>query len=140
VWNIRLPDLHYSVGRLLRNNLTAPARPVDIDPIYLRCSAQTEMEAQVALREIAASAAHFVDLRMSRGRDLDPRPDCATVRYRSSQLENNPVPWRVRRLLQERWRFVLIVYRDLNRSIIIDIAECRAARRVLLFERRTGFS
>src|SRR6266403_4446874 len=73
------------------------AGPADFEELDGFGFADAEMDAQIILREIAATAAHFVDLRMQTllagpmSDAFDARADAAAIGFRADGLDFDPV-------------------------------------------------
>src|ERR1035437_453791 len=67
------------------------ARPANLNQIDLVGRSQTEMKPQIVLRKIAASPAHFIELRHSSGMNGDARPDRRAIALGSHQTEEDAV-------------------------------------------------
>ena len=104
----------------------------------LRACASAEVQPKIALRHVAAAAAHFIHLGAAARRHADPRADGAAVRPHAFQLQDDPVSGRLAGQFQQRRHFVLIVDHDFHGAIVIEVAEGRAARGVALENGRAG--
>ncbi len=58
------------------------AGPVDFQPVDFRCSTEAEVDAQVILGKIAASAPNLTDLPAPTRLQHNPRSDSVAVRFR----------------------------------------------------------
>src|SRR5689334_12373205 len=83
-------------------HLPLAARPIDFDTIHANCMSKSEMQPEIVLRQVAATAAHFVDLRSAARREAHARANGAPVGPDSFELENDPVPRRLVSGLQQR--------------------------------------
>ena len=66
-------------------------RPIDFEALYLLDGGQAEMQTEITLRQVAASAAHFIDLRAAAGCQSYPGPERASVGKRAGKFQQNPV-------------------------------------------------
>src|SRR6266446_6757280 len=113
-------------------HLPLAARPIDIDPLNAGRAPQSEMQPEIALRQVAAAAPHFIHLGAAAGREAHARSNGAPVGPDSFKFEKDPVPRGLMRRLQQRWRLILIVDQHLNGSVVIVVSKSCAARGMAL--------
>src|SRR5205807_143856 len=90
---------------------------------------------QVILRNVAATAADFVDLTMRLGlaRNLrntcQARADPAAIRFRANRAYFDPVVLQLRIATQELWIVVYCIDDHVDVTIIVEVSEGTASRR-----------
>ncbi len=68
--------------------------PVNFNAVDLCSRAETEVQTQIVLRKIAATAVNFIGLRHSAGDDFDAGVEGEAIAFGSSELETDPMtPW-----------------------------------------------
>src|SRR5438477_3239001 len=128
----------FDVDQLVRLNIlqrvNLPARPANLQHVDSLSLPQPEVNAQIILREVAATAAHFIDLLMGfrlsgqMCHTHQPRPDSAAVRFRSNRTNLDPVVIQFQ-ITTEQLRITIHGIDDhIDISIVIEIAKCRAPR------------
>ena len=75
----------------LYERLYDPAGPANLDAIHLFALAQAEVHSEIVLREIAAAAAHLLDLHQIAAYHPDHRPDPVPVADLAYGLKGDPV-------------------------------------------------
>src|SRR5689334_12567917 len=79
------------VDARVRDLVNRAARPADFDEVNLRALLKAEVEAQVALRDVAAAAAHLVHLCEVAGDDFNTRADAVTIAFDADCLNQHRV-------------------------------------------------
>src|SRR5437879_8742023 len=79
------------VPREILERLNLTIRPTDLDRFHPGCGSQTEVQTQVILRYVAATAAHFAKLLNTAGADGHARANCGAVALGANQLEQHAV-------------------------------------------------
>src|ERR1043165_8084298 len=88
-------------GKFLER-LNVPVGPANLDRIDLGGSSQAEVESQIVLRKITASAAHFTELLHAATSDHQSRPEGCTIALCPDELEKDAVIAIRIHVLQER--------------------------------------
>src|SRR5207248_9518844 len=65
--------------------------PANLDPVDAAGAAESEMDAKIILRKVAAPAAHFLPLRRAAAHALDARADRVAIRRDAHELQQHPV-------------------------------------------------
>ena len=89
------------------------------------------MQAGIVLREVAASSANFAELRQLSGFYRYPRADCHFVALCADQLEQHAMIFVSSLIQQQGWRLSGVHHHDVDVSVVIEIAESRAAPRCI---------
>src|SRR5262249_11648801 len=84
-------DDHVTVGRNTAQPVNGTAGPSYRNSAHARDGAETEVKAQITLREVTAAAADFVDLPQATDLHLYAGADAVTIRFRSHELDTDPV-------------------------------------------------
>src|SRR6266567_2997201 len=108
------------VGLHIVKNLPQPAGPLDLNGLRLRGLAQPEMQTEIALRNVATTAPHFLQLIVAASTHCDPRANRVTIGPGASELQRNPVPVLAIVLQQTGW-VMAIVHQNLYAAIIVEI-------------------
>ena len=66
-------------------------RPFDLDEICDLGLAQSEVEAQIALRHDACAAVDLIHLSVFAGDHANASPDCGAIAFRANQLDLDPI-------------------------------------------------
>ena len=85
------------------------------------------MQAQIALREVAAAAANFAVLCPARTLDADAGSDGTTVRPRPLELEQDPAALRRFLRIQQGRRCILTVDQDFQLPVVIYVCSGQAS-------------
>src|SRR5262249_7628065 len=107
--------------------------------VRLRRLPNSEMDAKIVLRDVAAAAADFVHLPVTGRRAINPRPDTRTIRFHPDGLHLHPV--RLHRLMAAKklWHIVDAVDEHIDIAIIIEVSERAAAARDFFQDPRSAF-
>src|SRR5216117_1792493 len=76
---------------------------------------------------------------MPSGYHAHARADGAAIRFRADALDLQPVVSRTRIIAEERGRLVHVDYGDINVSIVVEVAEGRAAAGARFLHRRPAY-
>src|ERR1700704_4004496 len=79
------------VNRTIVEALHHPARPAHLDKFYFRNRPQAEMYPEIALGNVARTAAHFIDHLACAGLDYDFCADSVPVGARTHSFERDPM-------------------------------------------------
>src|SRR5215472_6639007 len=80
------------VGGEVRERIGFARWPENFHAVDPGRDTQPEMQTQIVLREVAATAMNFVRLRHAAGNHLDARADSEAVALRAGQFETDPMP------------------------------------------------
>src|SRR5690242_8173426 len=114
-----LVDDHLAVRRNSAYAVHGAAGPSYRNPVHARGGAKAEVQAEVALREVTASAPHFVDLPQAAGFQLHARADAIAIRFGPDELDADPVVGRGRIRHQQRRVLVQLVHDDRDATVVI---------------------
>src|SRR5262245_46694211 len=123
---MRLPNIHRTVGFEGTYRLCEPVRPADFDAIHSRGCSQSEVEPQIVLRNKARLTQNRLRLDAPAAADADLGSDRAARRFRSHQMQANPVMAGVLVVAQQCGRLTHIHDENIDIAVIIDIAESSA--------------
>jgi hypothetical protein len=90
-------DVDHLIGLDVLQGVDRAAGPLDFEEIDFFGLADAKVHAQITLREIAAAAANFIDLRMRLGfagnlrYTTQPRADTAAIGFRADGADLNPI-------------------------------------------------
>ncbi len=108
------------VGLHIVEHLPQAARPLDLDGLGVRRLAQAEMQTEIALRNVASTAAHLLQLLVTTGTHGDPRANRGAIGLRASELQRDPASvFAV--VLQQTGCVMAIVHKNFYRSIIVKV-------------------
>ena len=111
------------VGVDFRKTIHLTARPMDLEEINPGSSSQSKVNAQVTLGEITASAPYFLYLKPPLSGKPHPGSDPISIGPSSHQPDNEGISF-VRSLVsQQAGRIVLIVYDNIDVSVIVEVTE-----------------
>ena len=110
------------------HRLALATRPAYFD-VRVLVLAQSEVQAQIALREVAAATSHFAVLCPARALDADASADRATVRLRPLQFEQDPTSACRRLCIQQGRCGILAVNEDFQLPVIVDVCGGHAPSR-----------
>src|SRR5580704_5839476 len=103
------------IGGKVSQSLHLARWPADLQAVDLGCSAQPGVDAQIVLREIAATAVDLIGLGNAAGNDLEPGVERQPVALRTAgQLEADPVPPRHPMVPEKRWRPIAVADYDIH--------------------------
>ena len=111
----------------VREHFGLPGRPQDFHPVRLTAASQSEMEPEVALRQIAASAPYLVSLRNTPGRNLYPCIQCHLIASGAGEFEADPVVTRTAFGTQNDRLTFEILHHDFQGTVVEQIADGEAA-------------
>src|ERR1035438_1972316 len=109
--------------------LSESAGPAHLHGVEHDGRAQTEVNAQIVLRNVARTTAHFIYQYSLPNLDGDLGADPVTIGAGSHSFESDPVISGSDRIDQETWFCVNIVDDDGKLSIVPEITHRQAARR-----------
>ena len=111
-------------------------------PTYLdlgkAVAAESEVDAKVVLRQVAAAPSNLSVLRPACAPEVNSRSDRAAVRPRSLELENDLVARDVPLLRQHRGPLVLAVDERFEPAVVVDIGHGESPRRAALRDPGAG--
>jgi hypothetical protein len=107
--------------------LNASGRPANLHFVNSHGSAQTEVDPQIILREVASTAVNFFCLCHSACHDLDPRVQCQAVALGSRELKAYPMAAWNPMILQNHRTPVEIADHDIQITVVEKIADRKAA-------------
>src|SRR5580700_12073880 len=99
-----------AISRNVAHRIDRAARPEHRDTVGARRCAQTKMQTQIALREIAATAADFIDLSQGARLYYNTRADAIPIRSGPCELYTDPVARRRRIRYEQRWIFMQLIH------------------------------
>src|SRR5437588_1524737 len=85
------------------------------------------MQAKIILRHVGAPAAHFVNLLMAVGNNVNARADSISPRGKGANKKRIAASAKV---FQQRWRFTHIDDNDFFIAVVVQIAYGQTARRM----------
>ena len=127
---LRLLDDDEVIGGEIANAFLQARRPGELDELHRRRAPQSEMKAEIAVRVVARTAHHLVDLRPPARGDLHPCPDGGAVRLGADALDQDrvlPVPAIV---AQQGRRTIQVVDDDVDVAVVVEIADGAAASEI----------
>src|SRR5262249_1000598 len=123
--------VHASPGYLVDDT----AGPADFYQVYLCPLFEPEVEPEVALRQVAASAAHFVHLSKIAGHNFDPRSDAVTLTFDSNGLDQYRIISVAAVIAKQLWRSIKISYNDVDIAVVVEVAESDATAHPFFHQR-----
>src|ERR1700675_745836 len=119
-----------SVRRKVLQDLGAAGRPANLNPIDFVGGAQSKVHPQIILREVAAAAANFINLRERACNHSHLRTQSESVAARADQLNRDPVvgtgPFIVENhIMENHGRTVDIFDHDIDSAIVVEIPKRR---------------
>src|ERR1700759_257753 len=79
------------VGYQIFENINCSGRPMDFNQVDLGGRSQPEVNSQIMLRKITASAVNLFRLAHATRQNFEPRADCKTIALGAGQFEAYPV-------------------------------------------------
>src|SRR6202790_4599611 len=129
--------LHHDqlVGLHVFQRVHAAARPANFEQLNLLRFSNAEVHAQVILRNVAAAAAHLINLLMRLrfpgqvGHAAQTRANSAAIRFCANGFYLQPIIFKTRIAAQQLGKIIVSVHDHVDVTIVVEIAERRAARR-----------
>src|SRR5215471_4966010 len=115
------------VGLDIFKHFVPAAGPGYFNPLNSRGVAEPEVQPQIVLRHVAASAADFIHLPGARRYYRYPRADSIAVRLCANGLDEEPVLL-LSKILQQAQRIVHVVDYDFQAPIIVNVAGSQSPR------------
>jgi hypothetical protein len=115
------------VGWHILENIYRAAWPINLQLVNSSGGAQSKMEPQIILREIAAAASHLIDLRVVSGCASHPGADATTVGFHSYEPEFDPVIPIYAVRTQKSGIAVHVIDDQVYIPVIIEVAKSYAA-------------
>src|ERR1700674_3350066 len=115
-----------TVRRKVLQDLSAAGRPANLNPIDFVRGPQSKMHPQVILREIAAAAANFINLRERACNHSHLRTQTESVAARADQLNCDPVVGTGPFIVENHGRTIDVFDHNIDSAIVIEIPKSRA--------------
>ena len=106
-----------------------PGRPADFNPVDLGSSAQAEMHAHIIVRDVAGTAAYFIDQNALAGFNADARTNTVAIRSGADSAEGDPMIGVADLVDKQARRRVYVADYSGDAAIIPEVANSQAARR-----------
>lgn len=120
-------------------DLASSRGPEDLDPFDLFRFAQAEVKPEVVLRQIASSAADFLDLSAFLRGQANAGADGASIGKDPFQVQDDPVVPGLGSLPEQAGRLILIIDEHLRAPVVVDVSKSGSPGHAALPEPRTRF-
>ena len=110
------------------------ARPSNLKQVDASRTPQSKVHSQICLRKMTAPAAHLIELLVITGYAADARPDRAAIRFGSHQFQFNPIIPVGAGAHQEPGNVIDWIDKNIDRAVVIEVAERTATAHNLRIE------
>src|SRR4029077_5868260 len=114
------------VGFHIVEDLLLPVRPFDLDGFGQSRFGESKIGSKIALREIAAAARNFPDLREAARLDANPGPHGVTIALGSYPFEVEEMVPGAAAIVQQQRRVVVVAYNQVYQAVVVEVSEGHA--------------